>query len=94
VRGLPQEKEQIGRALADYQTALGLYQSTAPYGNSSAQIVRVQQDLESVQTRLQELNAPAPAAAPEKAAGVLGRLLKALVGGSKAPPAASPGASH
>jgi len=94
VRGLPQEKEQIERALADYQTALGLYQGIVPYGNSSAQIVRVQQDLESVQTRLQELNAPAAAAPPEKAAGVLGRLLKALVGGSKAPPAASPGASH
>jgi serine/threonine protein kinase len=94
VRGLPQEKEQIGRALADYQTALGLYQSTAPYGNSSAQIVRVQQDMESVQTRLRELDAPAPAAEPAKTAGVLGRLLKALVGGSKAAPPASAGAGH
>jgi serine/threonine protein kinase len=94
VRGLPQEKEQIQRALADYQTALGLYQSTAPYGNSSAQIVRVQHDMESVQTRLRELDAPAPAAQPDKAAGVLGRLLKALVGGSKAAPPAAAGASH
>jgi tetratricopeptide (TPR) repeat protein/predicted Ser/Thr protein kinase len=91
VRGLPQEKEQIERALADYQTALGLYQGIVPYGNSSVQIVRVQTDMESVQTRLRELEAPVPAAQPEKTAGVLGRLLKALVGGSKAPPPASPG---
>jgi hypothetical protein len=94
VRGLPPEKEQIERALADYKTSLGLYQSAAPYGNSSAQIVRVQQDTESVQTRLRELDAPAPAAEPAKAAGVLGRLLKALVGGSKAAPPASAGAGH
>jgi serine/threonine-protein kinase len=94
VRGLPQEKEQIQRALADYQTALSLYQGIVPYANSSAQIVRVQHDMESVQTRLRELDAPAPAAQPEKTAGVLGRLLKALVGGSKAPPPASPGESH
>jgi serine/threonine protein kinase/Flp pilus assembly protein TadD len=102
VRGLPQEKEQIQRASADYQTALGLYQSIAPYANSSAQIVLVQHDLETVQARLQELNAPPPApAAPDPVAGIvdagtrIGRLLKALVGKSNNSTAHPPaGASH
>jgi tetratricopeptide (TPR) repeat protein len=104
VRGLPQEKEQIQRALQDYQTALGLYQSIAPYGASSAQIVRVQNDLESVRTRLQQLETPDPATQLGKVAGIadagarIGRLLKSLVGKgqetrSAAPPPA-PGASH
>jgi len=55
VRGLPQEKDRIGRAAADYRTALGLYQSVAPYGNANARIVRIQNDLESVNTRLQQI---------------------------------------
>jgi serine/threonine protein kinase len=97
VRGLPQEKEQIERAMADYQTALGLYQSIAPYGNSSAQIVRVQTDLESVRARLQQLAAPDPATPLGKVAGIvsagtrIGRLLKSLVGGSTAQPPAAGG---
>ena len=45
----------IGRAAADYRTALGLYQSVAPYGNANARIVRIQNDLESVNTRLQQI---------------------------------------
>jgi hypothetical protein len=99
VRDQPREKEQIERALADYQTALSLYQGIVPYGDSSAQVVRVQHDMESVQTRLQELDAPAAVAAavPGKAPGVLSRLLKALVGKAAAPaapPAASPGTTH
>jgi TPR repeat protein len=55
VRGLPQEKEQLQRAQQDYQSALDLYQEIAPFGNSSAQIVRVQADSESVRNRLQQI---------------------------------------
>jgi tetratricopeptide (TPR) repeat protein/predicted Ser/Thr protein kinase len=56
VRGLPQEKDQIGRAADDYQHALELYQSIAPYGNSNANIVRVQTSLNSVNVRLQQID--------------------------------------
>jgi serine/threonine protein kinase len=55
VRGLPQEKDQIQRASDDYGRALELYQSIVPWGNASASIVRVQQSLDSVKTRLQQL---------------------------------------
>ena len=55
VRGLPAEKDQIERAAADYRTALGLYQSIAPYGNANARMVRVQNSLESVNTRLHQI---------------------------------------
>jgi serine/threonine protein kinase len=58
VRGLPQEKDEIERAEKDYTRALELYQSVAPYGNSTAQIVRVQTELESVRTRLQQIDQP------------------------------------
>ncbi len=56
IRGLPQEKDQISRAAADYQRALDLYRSIVPYGNSNAQIKRVQASLDSVNTRLQEID--------------------------------------
>ena len=56
VRGLPQEKDQISRAEQDYQSALDLYQSIAPYGSSILQIVRIQFDLASVRERLQQLD--------------------------------------
>ena len=55
VRGLPQEKNYIERARDDYQHALELYQDIAPYGNASASVVRVQKSLESVNSRLQDL---------------------------------------
>jgi predicted Ser/Thr protein kinase len=56
VRGLPPEKDQIARAAADYARALNLYQAVAPYGNATANIKRVQQSLDSVSTRLQEIH--------------------------------------
>jgi hypothetical protein len=59
VRGLPQEKEQVERARDDYQRSLELYQAIAPYGNANASIVRVQNSLESVNFRLQEIDHPA-----------------------------------
>jgi tetratricopeptide (TPR) repeat protein/predicted Ser/Thr protein kinase len=55
VRGLPQEKEQVARAAADYTRALNIYQEIAPYGNAGANIKRVQLSLDSVNTRLQEI---------------------------------------
>ena len=55
VRGLPQEKDQVGRAASDYTRALNLYQEVAPYGNAAANIKRVQSSLDSVTTRLQEI---------------------------------------
>jgi len=54
VRGLPQEKDELDRAAADYRRALDLYQNVAPYGNASVGIVRVQVILLLVNARLQE----------------------------------------
>jgi len=56
VRGLPQEKEQIQQAADDYRRALDLYQKCAGYGNANSRIVLVEQDLESVNTRLQQID--------------------------------------
>src|SRR6185436_21012291 len=55
VRGLPQEKEQIERARDDYERSLSLYEEIAPWGNASASIVRVQDSLVSVHSRLQQI---------------------------------------
>jgi len=56
IRGLPQEKDQIRKAADDYRRALELYQSIAPWGNSSANIMRVENSLETVKYRLEELD--------------------------------------
>jgi serine/threonine protein kinase/tetratricopeptide (TPR) repeat protein len=55
VRGLPQEKDQLQRAVEDYQTALKLYQSVAPYAKADVQIDRIENDLDSVNFRLQQI---------------------------------------
>jgi serine/threonine protein kinase/tetratricopeptide (TPR) repeat protein len=55
VRGLPQEKDQIQRAKEDFDRALGLYQAIVPYGNASASITKVESSLESVNSRLQQI---------------------------------------
>jgi tetratricopeptide (TPR) repeat protein len=55
VRGLPQEKDELDRAAADYRRALDLYQSVAPYGNASVGIVRVQASLLFVNAKLQQI---------------------------------------
>jgi tetratricopeptide (TPR) repeat protein len=52
VRDLPQEKDQIARAKADYERALELYESIAPYGNSPTYISDVRASLDSVNFRL------------------------------------------
>jgi serine/threonine protein kinase len=55
VRGLPQEKDQIQRAEDDYKHALQMYQEIAPYGNANAGILRVENSLESLDSRLQQI---------------------------------------
>ncbi len=55
VRGLPQEKDEVDRAAADYRRALDLYQSVAPYGNASIGIVRVEASLLAVNARLEQI---------------------------------------
>jgi eukaryotic-like serine/threonine-protein kinase len=55
VRGLPQEQDEILRAKDDYQRALQLYQEIAPYGNANDGIVRVEQSLDSVDSRLDQI---------------------------------------
>jgi tetratricopeptide (TPR) repeat protein len=57
VRGLPQEKDQIGKAADDYRRALELYQGIAPYGSANVNIVRVQGSLSAIGYRLAQLQA-------------------------------------
>jgi hypothetical protein len=55
VRGLPPEKDQIQRAADDYKRAEELYQGIAPWGKGIVGLIRVRLSLESVNTRLGEL---------------------------------------
>jgi eukaryotic-like serine/threonine-protein kinase len=55
VRGMPEERDQIGRAADDYKRALQLYQQIAPYGNANDGIVRVGISLVAVEFRLHQL---------------------------------------
>jgi serine/threonine protein kinase len=59
VRDLPQEKDMVTRSRDDYQHALELYQSIPSYGNSASSIQTVQESLESVSFRLNEIEHPA-----------------------------------
>jgi tetratricopeptide (TPR) repeat protein len=58
VRDLPQEKDLVTRARDDYQHALELYQSIPSYGNSASSIQTVQESLDSVNFRLNEIEHP------------------------------------
>lgn len=83
VRGMPQEKDEILRAQADYQRALELYQSIAPWGDASSQIANVETSLQSVETRLKEIesapgNGATPATPAAKAAPLLGQILRRI----------------
>jgi tetratricopeptide (TPR) repeat protein len=55
VRDLPQEKDELLRALSDYQRSLELYENITPYGNSAAYSEDVQASLDSIQNRLHEI---------------------------------------
>lgn len=72
VRDLPAEKEQVLRAKQDYERALQIYQDIAPYGNSPAFIQDVQASLESVDTRLNDIE---HRGVVDAAAGALKKLL-------------------
>jgi len=60
LRGLPQEKDQIRRAVEDYKTALGMYQSIAPFGNANEQVREIENDLDTANFRLQQIGDAAP----------------------------------
>ena len=55
VRGLPQEKDEIDRAVADYNRALGLYQGIEPYGHATLAVARVESSLDAANQRLQQI---------------------------------------
>jgi eukaryotic-like serine/threonine-protein kinase len=55
VRGLPPEKDQIQKAADDYKRAEELYQGISPWGRSIVNVVRVRLSLESVNSRLHQL---------------------------------------
>jgi serine/threonine protein kinase/tetratricopeptide (TPR) repeat protein len=57
VRGLPPEKDQIQRAADDYKRAEELYQGISPWGKSIVNLIRVRLSLESVNSRLQQIQA-------------------------------------
>jgi tetratricopeptide (TPR) repeat protein/predicted Ser/Thr protein kinase len=57
VRGLPQEKNQIERAAADYNRALELYQGIAPYGHATKSAALVQSGLDGANSRLAQIAA-------------------------------------
>jgi tetratricopeptide (TPR) repeat protein len=66
VRGMPEEKGQVSRAKDDYERALRLYQDIAPWGNANTSITKVQSSLESVYTRLEELEGDTEATSEKK----------------------------
>jgi serine/threonine protein kinase/tetratricopeptide (TPR) repeat protein len=80
VRGLPQEKEQIERARQDYQRAMDLYQQIAPYGNASSAVARVQASLDSVNSRLEQIDAGQASGDPTAARGIVGEVLRRVEG--------------
>jgi serine/threonine protein kinase len=55
VRDLPQEKDQIVRAAADYNRALELYQAIQPYGHATKSAARAQTSLDGVNARLVQI---------------------------------------
>jgi tetratricopeptide (TPR) repeat protein len=58
--GLPQEKDMLEKCAEDYERALELYQGIAPYGNASANVVRVQEKLDRVKQRIDKLDGGFP----------------------------------
>jgi serine/threonine protein kinase/tetratricopeptide (TPR) repeat protein len=83
MRGLPQEKDQIQRAADDYKHALQLYQEIAPWGNSSANVSRVQVSLDNANLRLQQIESGVSTSDTEirpgmKAGEIIRRILRAV----------------
>ena len=78
VRGLPQERAQVMRARDDYQRALELYLSISPWGNAKDQISKVETSLESVETRIKEIDSEATGNTVDKVPPLAARILKRL----------------
>jgi len=57
LRGLPQEKDEMERAAADYSRALELYQGTTPFGHATRSALQVQTALDGVNIRLAQIAA-------------------------------------
>jgi len=57
VRGLPQEKDQIERAAADYNRALELYRGIVPYGHATKSAALAQSGLDGANSRLAQIAA-------------------------------------
>ncbi len=60
VRGTEQEKESLKKAKADFNEALRMYLQIAPWGDSKAQILSIQDSLGEVEQRLAEIKEPNP----------------------------------
>jgi eukaryotic-like serine/threonine-protein kinase len=78
IRGMPQEKDQIVRAKADCERALEMYRAIVPWGNASAAAARVENDLNSMNSRLRQIeddaNGPIsklPTSIPDKIKGIV-----------------------
>jgi len=84
VRGLPQERDQILHAKEDYERALELYQSIGTWGRANQQVARIENSLQSVETRIKEIDTEnaEPAAkdkeGEKKLPPVVGQILKRL----------------
>jgi serine/threonine protein kinase/tetratricopeptide (TPR) repeat protein len=79
VRGMPQEKDQIQRAKEDYDRALGLYQAIVPYANANANIIKVQSSLESVSSRLLQIEQDSNGASREVGGNPLSRAVQSVI---------------
>jgi hypothetical protein len=60
VKGKNQEKECLNKAKSEFDEALKTYLQIAPYGDSAAQVLSVQDSLGEVQKKLSELDQPNP----------------------------------
>jgi hypothetical protein len=59
LRGQQQEKDMLSRAKDDLENALSIYSEIAPWGDTTNQIRQVQEALDKVQLRLDQLDPPA-----------------------------------
>jgi hypothetical protein len=60
VKGTDQEKEFLKKAKSEFDEALKAYLQIAPWGDSTAQILGVQNSMGEVQERLNEMDKPNP----------------------------------
>jgi hypothetical protein len=58
LRDQPQEKDMLSRAKDDLENALSLYSEIAPWGDTTGQIRQVQDALDKVQQRMEQIDPP------------------------------------